>query len=492
MAQALTKYGAILFDDPNVHEAAWVCVGKDDAYRVRGTIAIPEDHILWSNMDAAVLRNDGLSNRFRDASWGPLNLGYVPSHPMAPGEKPPLILKSSIFTEMGWHNLPREDQVRKMSRLMNLWMDYAEAFFPSVQSPHKFGLKHTLRGTRPDDVMGKTPQPVRFAAESALTYGCAAERPPGYEAFRRSGSLALPRIEHSLRMLKATIPANGCDWRHLQRSRLPQGSEAIIEWVANSGPLLVQATIIQVNNQVAHRLFNPAGEALSEKGRRPWRTGEEIAMFASLGDVKINDAWEAVDATRPVDALPARLRALLLEPDELQEFDLQGTLAPSPEQKKAMYLSWSFGHFMRDVVKSFMTAKVHFQDRRLGYSVPPSTVFLRAFEMVECAKQAIALHLEGFGVTWYGSGIAQMSLPSDDDEALSILYDAAKKTGMLAPAGCMPQGGMDEYLERFGSDVAALGRALIMLGDQSIMQDLDDESASQILAIPHPPTKEPT
>lgn len=445
MDQALTTYGAVVFDDATVHDGAWVCHGTQAPYRITGTIEVPDDRILWTNVDPAIMRNDGLSARFRGADWGPIRLGE-------PWGSDSFAFKTSILSELGWAQLAAHERASRMASLIDRWMAYARAFFPAVADAHKFSLAHTLRLTRPKDVIGLMSSTVMQAATMAYTFGCAAERPPGAERFRVTGAMIPPRYDHAKAILSGPVPENGCEWRRIPRSQIPRDNAEVAEWVESRGPLLLQMVVDRITHPVAYQLLNPAGETTPEMGRRLWRTGDEAIAFSTLGEVRINDAFEACASKVPwEEAVPPLLRGI---------------------DESLMRSSPSMGLFMTALQKSFMVSDVHFNDKKLGYRKSPAEVFLRARDMLICAQHAIKLHQSGAGVVWYGSSSVQMSLPSEFEDAKRALFDASIATGMMAPAGVMPEDGRDAAIAA-AMDDAGLLRYVLMEGDPRKIEELD-------------------
>lgn len=462
MAQALTTYGAIVFDDPTIHDGGWLCLEDGEPYRIRGTIDVADDKILLTNVDPVVIRTDGLSARFRGADWGPIRLG----EPRTPDS---WALKVSVLSEMGWAELPAQQRATRLAVLMGRWMHLARTLHPAVGAAHKFGLAHTLRATRQKDVIGKMPAAVMRAVEMAYTYGCAAERPPGAERFRRVGTIVPPRYDHAMALLSGPVPENGCAWKRLAKREIPQDNAEIAEWVESRGPLLVQMVVDRVTHPVAHQLLNPAGEATPELGRRLWRTGEEAIAFSTMGEVRINDAYEADAAVVPADEVSPLLR------------DLDPALVRACP---------SVSLFMTALHKSFMISDVHFADKKLGFRKSPAEVFLRARDMLLCAQHAIALHQAGFGVVWYGSSAISVSVPDDLDEAKATLFEAAAKTSLFTAAGTMPKERRDELVAACGDDNGVL-RYVLLEGRSEKVDELDATMYENILDRLRGPADEP-
>lgn len=407
----LTKYGALIFDDPAIHEGGWICLENETPARVRGTIDVPDDRILYTNVDPVVIRADGLSARFRAADWGPVRMGE-------PRRSDAWDFKASVLSEMGLAELPAQERAQRLANLMGRWMHFAEAAFPGLKGAHTWGLARSLRILRGKDVIGEMPTMVMRAIELARTYGCAAERPPGAERMKRTGAMVPLRYDHAMSILSDPVPENGCKWKRIPKREIPDDSALIPEWVASRGPLLLQMVIERVSLNIAHRLLNPAGDTSSEVGRRMWRTGEEAVAFASLGDVRINDAYEACASYRPIDDVPAILRDI--DPDVIRACP-------------------SISLFMTALHKSFMISDVDWRDAKLGYRTSPAEVFLRSRDMLLCAQHALRLEQAGVGVTWYGSSSISVSVPDDMQGARQTLFAAAQAVdGLITAAGTMP------------------------------------------------------
>ncbi|NNM65726.1 MAG: hypothetical protein HKL99_14180 [Burkholderiales bacterium] len=444
MAQALTTYGAVVFDDPAIHDGGWLCLEGQAPCRIRGTIDVADDRILLTNVDPVVIRTDGLSARFRGADWGPIRLGDARTSEA-------WALKASVLSEMGWAEMSAQERASRMAVAMGRWMRATHTLYPAVVEAHKFGLAHTLRAARPKDVIGMAPAPVLRATEMAYTFGCAAERPPGAERFRRVGTVVPPRYDHAMALLSAPVPENGCAWRIIPKREIPQDNAEIAEWVESRGPLLVQMVVDRITHPVAHQLLNPAGEATPELGRRLWRTGEEAIAFSTMGEVRINAAFEADASVIPAQELPEALR------------DLDPALVRA---------SPSMSLFMTALHKSYMISDIHFPDKKRGYRKSPAEIFLRARDMLLCARHAIALHQAGFGVVWYGSSSISVSVPDDLDEAKETLFAAATSTGLLTAAGTMPPQRRDELLAACCDDNGVL-RFVLLEGNAAKVDELD-------------------
>ena len=452
MDRALTKYGAIVFDDPSIHEGGWACIDGGTPYRIRGTIDIPDDHILWCNVEPEVMRRDGLSARFRGSDWGPLRIGE-------PRSQDHWDFKSCILSEYGISEVSAQRRAAYLAKIFGRLMQFTRAFYPSATEPLKFGLAHTLRARRPKDIAGEMTSPVRMALEMAKTFGCAAERPPGVERFRRVGSLYPPRYDHAMQLLSQPIPANGCRWNRLRKHEIPTDSSDIAEWVESRKPMLVQMVVESLDNPVAHQLLNPAGETIPGMGRRLWRTGEEAIAFSAFGRVRINNAFEADASVIPIDTLPQSIR------------EIDPVLVRSSPTLSLFFLA---------LQKSFMLSDVHFADKKLGYKTTPSEVFMRARDMLLCAQWSMALHQAGFGVIWYGSSSVQISIPDDFLEAKKTLFNAAAQCGMMTAAGTMPQGGRD-ILSANSQDDNGLLRYVLLEGEVDKIFDLDDTMFENIM-----------
>lgn len=452
MDQALTKYGAIVFDDPDIHDGGWGCLDGGAPYRVRGTIEVPDDQILWCNVEPEAIRRDGLSARFRGSDWGPLRMGE-------PRSEDRWAFKASILSEYGLTEISAQNRSAQLAKILGRLMHFTQGFFPRVVSPHKFGLAHTLRSARPKDVAGALTAPVKSALEMAKTFGCAAERPPGAERFRRVGALYPPRYDHAMQLLQQPIPANGCAWRRLPKHEIPSDSADIPDWVESHRPMLVQMVVESIDNPVAYQLLNPAGETTPDMGRRLWRTGEEAIAFAAFGRVKINSAFEADAAVIPLDDLPQSLR------------DIDPLLVKNSPTLSLFFLG---------IQKSFMLSDVHFADKKFGYKTMSSEVFMRARDMLLCAQRAMSLHRAGFGVIWYGSSSVQISIPDDFAEAKKTLFNAAAQCGMMTAAGTMPDSGR-ETLTSMSQDDNGLLRYVLLEGDVDKIFGLDDTMFENIM-----------
>lgn len=452
MDQSLTRYGSIVFDDPDIHAAAWACLDGGDPYRVQGTIEVPDDLILWCNVEPEVMRRDGLSARFRGADWMSLRMGE-------PRSEDRWAFKASVLSEYGLAQAEQPVRAAYLAKIIGRMMHFAHAFYPGVHAPHKFGLAHTLRGRRPKDIAGAMPSVVMRSLEMARTFGCAAERPPGAERFRKVGALYPPRYDHAMQLLSHPVPANGCAWRRLGRDEIPSDSADIPAWVESRQPLLVQMTVESIENPVAHQLLNPAGETTPEMGRRLWRTGEEAIAFATFGKIRINSAFEADASVRPIDEIPVALR------------EIDPLLART---------SPSMGLFLLAVQKSFMLSDVHFADAKLGYKTTPTEVFMRARDMLLCAQRAMALHQAGFGVIWYGSSSIQISIPDDFVEAKKTLFEAASACALMTAAGTMPAGS-EQTLAQSSQDDNGLLRYVLLEGKTDKIFNLDDTMFENIM-----------
>ncbi len=273
------RFGALIFDDPQMLDRGWACAGEGRARRLgRDGIAELDTGTTWiTNLDFTGIFHAGLSDncRFRTDTYLRERL-------------------ASLCTELG--RTEPEDQAEFASMLFSRTMKASAMLFGKPSFNPERALKHGCReylGTGEDIVPS---QQAKFLKEAMRSNA-------NCITFRREGKtlrLRVPQRRHCLDVLSVPVPRG--EMKKVPKTAFPpQDADGVTKqrWYSK----LTDGGTKPGLFSVTCRNFRPEFNAFinfGDGGRRPdkslcderqWVTGPELVSLLVFSNVHVHEAW---------------------------------------------------------------------------------------------------------------------------------------------------------------------------------------------------------
>lgn len=447
------KLGCILFDDPQEHRSAWVCLDGGSPYRIRGIEDISNDVVWLTNLVYEEMHAAGFSNHafLRRSSF--LRLRH-----------------DAILKEVGLHESSPDIQVRflasifgRTSRLMQRHLAY-----PKVPLGE---LRHTVREVLlpPDPKM--TPDAIHAFRDATQEY-ITAER---ISARQKKGAglvgLWFPRVDHAMKVLGVRVPSSA-KFDELPRRSLPFGKdyESMQAWIIEQGgPMLMRILIKNVIDEDVYPLINYGAGVMPKRDRgrgrmiktwtpaRQWATSTEVLYMLPFVDIEILEARLFKETRRLID-LPL-----------VQRFF--ESLTP------AHRVSYSTGLFAENIWMGAVSSLELVP--KANESTNILAPFLRAQDRSLCFAAARTLHGFGIEVTGYGAGRIHISGGHMDDPGLIV--ESCSEAGLIPEP--IPEYADELQFSGRDRDVMTL-QTVAMHGSWDVMDQIDSFAIPKIDVSP--------
>lgn len=403
-----TVLGACVFDNIVAHQQGWVSLNGEPAYRIQSTSEVPDNQILWTNIDSLQRFNSGLSGRFLANDW------FKRRFPL-------------IRQEMGWdeNDMPCSELAVRMAKLFCRVNGYLRKYV-GVKVPNTYGLVDSIRQMRAEDVKGDTPEEVFLHAKNATHAYRSAERIT--DPTMEYQTLYMPGAKHTQDIATLDrVPKPGGKWQGIRIKDIPDSITYDNElgiagrWAREVSPVLVRCTVDAVNPLV-HSLVNPAGDC-GINGRRAWRTSNEIEMLSVFSRIQIHGAWQSTN--------PVHVRNIVPEMEITDVADGEDPI----HALRALSISWQI--FADAIWRSGCMIRAHFKYKDHPFT-PPYTAFIRTADVLLCQAKAFELlNDKNIIVMGYGSGKINILIEKSggDDAKKERLREISVRTGLRTNFG---------------------------------------------------------
>lgn len=214
----------------------------------------------------------------------------------------------------------------------------------------------------------------------------------------RSVNLRYNRLMHAAKVMETMVPDGG--FEYISATRQAMTADTLL---AQDYPVLAQVSVSKISPEVESILgFGSFVGGRQGRSLREWVAGPELALLSEFASIKIKGAvfWER--------AIPLPKRFAL--PDTIND--------------GLMVLSYSVGLMAESHLGGLLSGKRNDLTKKNQYT--PRAVFLAAMDRALTFPLVRALRNEGYTVTYYGSGSANVRVQSSRLPELSLFArDAA-------------------------------------------------------------------
>lgn len=392
----MSRYGCVLFDDPNRAGPGWASIAGDTAFRINGTGDLATDVVWIVNVEYQAFFRQGLQRLAR------LKRTYYLTRTIP-----------QIMRELGLDSrfMPATQAVRVLAEIFDRTVRLAERHYGADVSRYDT-LADGLRGailSKDETLSTEIDQAVDQATQNTVM--CEQRFLPDstHLTFRR------PRMLHARELLATPMPL--APWEFLPGEKMVPEARRMDWLLRQDRPVLAKIAVQRLSPEAAHLVaFGSGAWGRGKQKDRSWASHPELLFLSHYATVRVDAAF--------LGAGYAPLAPLI----------------PLMDEGPAGDLSFSAGL----LADSYVTALASPQPYHLGPKIPtPRAAWLRASDRFLSFFPAMLLDGAGFQVNSYGMGSVGVRVVQGN---LTAAACAAREASLLVPLSLTGDAEIEEAL----------------------------------------------
>lgn len=460
-----TKFGVILFDDPEAHDAGWSCVwqGEDTRpVRTSNTGELSSDTAWLTNLDYGSASISGLSGlRFRRGDFFQHDLSRIWAEVGLDDEKlrvdPSKVWGGRFNSDSSLRAAFSAWLFRQTVLAGNSIIPVSAPVLPTMPR----GLASLILPSRLDKYFQKGVPPKEIL--KAINQADLAWQPVARKAFgeppERFIRLRPNRVVQAIRLLNSPWPISG-RWQVISQTALSKQSN-LTDWLndfVEEKPLsLLRVTVERTEDPLMERLINFGANVERKSEQNKWITSVDFKRIAPFCVIKVHQIiYTDVGVTG------------------MEVLERAGGFGIDPDTVPMRAGAYSFGLFLEMLWRAVSSKPNDFKGE--GH---PGTAFIRAYDRAILFESVISLANEGYSINGYGSG--NILIEADDKVDMGLLARHAINAGLFAPftekGAFSPQEAAkivgDHTNDRLGEASRRL-EMMMLLGDLDMVIKMDE------------------